>query len=73
MVNSGPHTNFTKFMILLASHMPYFDRKYVAFGRVIEGEETLTKLEALETRLERPRRTVTISKSGSYREVLLEA
>lgn len=70
MVNSGPHSNFTKFMILFAGHMPYFDRKYVAFGRVIEGEETLAKLEAVETRFERPKRFITIAKSGSYREIL---
>jgi cyclophilin family peptidyl-prolyl cis-trans isomerase len=34
--------------------MPYFDHKYVAIGRLIDGESTLQKIEAVEYKYEAP-------------------
>jgi len=44
MANQGRNTNGSQFYITL-KEIPYFDKKYVAFGRIIEGSETLAKLE----------------------------
>ena len=47
MANSGPHTNASQFFLTLAP-LPSFDTKFVAFGVVVEGEEVLKALEAIE-------------------------
>ncbi|XP_040584287.1 probable inactive peptidyl-prolyl cis-trans isomerase-like 6 isoform X2 [Mesocricetus auratus] len=53
MVNKGRHTNASQFYITLQA-APYLDKKYVAFGQVIEGTEVLRKLELVPTENERP-------------------
>lgn len=60
MVNSGPHTNYSSFMITNAT-MPYFDYKYVAFGRVVEGQKTLDLVNNVKTRFERPLEEIVIT------------
>ncbi|KAJ3285414.1 putative inactive peptidyl-prolyl cis-trans isomerase-like 6 [Borealophlyctis nickersoniae] len=65
MVNAGPHSNFSAFMITFGAK-PYFDRKYVAFGRVMDGEETLAMLESTPTVFERPVVPVFIEDVGVY-------
>ncbi|KAI9199453.1 cyclophilin-like domain-containing protein [Polychytrium aggregatum] len=65
-VNRGPHSNFSSFMISLGP-MPYFDKKYVAFGRVIDGGPTLRKMELAETKFERPVLDLTISSCDEIR------
>lgn len=39
---------------------------YVAFGQLIEGEETLKKIENVETYYESPKSEIIISKSGIF-------
>lgn len=51
--NAGPHTNFSSFMITFNAKQ-YFDRKYVAFGRVVDGDAVLTALEDMHCSFERP-------------------
>ncbi|XP_032714175.1 probable inactive peptidyl-prolyl cis-trans isomerase-like 6 isoform X2 [Lontra canadensis] len=53
MANKGRHTNGSQFYITLQP-APYLDRKYVAFGQLIEGTEVLQKLELVPTENERP-------------------
>ena len=64
MANQGPHTNKSQFFITLQPN-PSLDKKYVAFGRVISGSETLKMIESLETFNERPRAELKITDCGS--------
>lgn len=47
MVNSGPNTNGSQFFITYDKHIS-LDGNYTVFGKVIDGEETLEKLEKVE-------------------------
>eukprot|EP00051_Salpingoeca_urceolata_P028017 m.484504 g.484504 ORF g.484504 m.484504 type:complete len:297 (-) comp23385_c0_seq1:58-948(-) len=53
MANKGLHTNASQFLISFKPS-PWMEGKYVAFGQLVEGSETLAKLEALETYNQRP-------------------
>ena len=44
MANTGPKKNDSQFYITLKD-TPYLDEKYVVFGRVVEGFDTIEKLE----------------------------
>ncbi|KAL9623778.1 MAG: hypothetical protein Q9160_002009 [Pyrenula sp. 1 TL-2023] len=48
MANSGPNTNGCQFFITTAA-APFLDRKHVVFGRVVEGMETVRKVEEVRT------------------------
>lgn len=63
MVNKGRHSNGSQFYITLQA-TPYLDRKYVAFGQLIEGTEVLKQLELVPTQNERPTQLCTIIDSG---------
>ncbi|KAG8522095.1 putative inactive peptidyl-prolyl cis-trans isomerase-like 6, partial [Galemys pyrenaicus] len=63
MVNKGRHSNGSQFYITLQS-APYLDRKYVAFGQLIEGTDVLEKLESVPTQNERPIQQCMIIGSG---------
>ncbi|XP_066229597.1 probable inactive peptidyl-prolyl cis-trans isomerase-like 6 isoform X2 [Saccopteryx leptura] len=65
MVNKGRHTNGSQFYITLQS-TPYLDKKYVAFGQLIEGTEVLQQLELVPTENERPVQQCTVINSGSF-------
>ncbi|TRY98902.1 hypothetical protein DNTS_026559 [Danionella cerebrum] len=65
MANQGPHTNGSQFYITLQAAL-WMDHKYVAFGQVVEGTETLKRLEAVPTYNERPTRVCTIAASGVF-------
>ncbi|XP_069462641.1 probable inactive peptidyl-prolyl cis-trans isomerase-like 6 [Ambystoma mexicanum] len=65
MANKGHHSNGSQFYITLQA-TPYMDRKYVAFGQLIEGSEVLQKLEALPTINERPRSRCLVADCGIY-------
>ncbi|XP_060522611.1 probable inactive peptidyl-prolyl cis-trans isomerase-like 6 isoform X2 [Cylas formicarius] len=66
MCNAGPHKdNSTQFFVALDA-APWMDRKYVAFGQVIQGEEVLTQIENVSTYYESPIDKVTIVKAGEY-------
>ena len=64
MANQGPHTNKSQFFITLQPN-PSLDKKYVAFGRVVSGSETLRVIESLETFNERPRTELKITDCGA--------
>ncbi|XP_023506671.2 probable inactive peptidyl-prolyl cis-trans isomerase-like 6 isoform X1 [Equus caballus] len=63
MVNKGRHSNGSQFYITLQP-TPYLDRKYVAFGQLIEGTEVLQQLELVPTENERPTQQCIIIDSG---------
>ncbi|XP_027630903.1 probable inactive peptidyl-prolyl cis-trans isomerase-like 6 [Tupaia chinensis] len=63
MVNKGYHTNGSQFYITLQA-TPYLDKKYVAFGQLIEGTEVLKRLEVVPTQNERPIHICRIVDSG---------
>nr|KAF6462813.1 peptidylprolyl isomerase like 6 [Molossus molossus] len=65
MVNKGRHSNGSQFYITLQS-TPYLDKKYVAFGQLIEGTEVLQQLELVPTENERPIQQCTIIDSGNF-------
>lgn len=47
MVNSGPNTNGSQFFITYAKHVS-LDGNYTVFGRLIDGYETLDKIEQVD-------------------------
>ncbi|XP_039093347.1 probable inactive peptidyl-prolyl cis-trans isomerase-like 6 isoform X3 [Hyaena hyaena] len=63
MVNKGRHSNGSQFYITLQP-TPYLDRKYVAFGQLIEGTQVLKNLELVPTENERPKQHCMITDSG---------
>ncbi|XP_062429059.1 probable inactive peptidyl-prolyl cis-trans isomerase-like 6 [Rhea pennata] len=65
MANKGRHSNGSQFYITLHP-APYLDKKHVAFGQLIEGTETLQKLEAVSTYNERPVEECKIIKCGVF-------
>jgi cyclophilin family peptidyl-prolyl cis-trans isomerase len=63
--NSGAHTVGTQIYVTFAE-MRLLDRKYPAFGRLVDGLSTLRALEAAETRNEVPAKPITISAARLY-------
>ncbi|XP_072499135.1 probable inactive peptidyl-prolyl cis-trans isomerase-like 6 isoform X5 [Notamacropus eugenii] len=66
MANQGRHTNGSQFYITLQK-APYLDRKYVAFGQLIEGTRVLQILEVVDTVNERPVYACRIIDCGNFR------
>ncbi|CAF0798829.1 unnamed protein product [Brachionus calyciflorus] len=66
MSNHGRHTNGSQYYITLQP-APWMDKKYVAFGQVVEGSETLAKIENLATINERPQKECKISDCGIFK------
>ncbi|NXD80011.1 PPIL6 protein, partial [Halcyon senegalensis] len=65
MANKGRHSNGSQFYITLQP-TPYLDKKYVAFGQLIEGTEVLQRLEAVPTYNERPTVACKIINCGTF-------
>ncbi|XP_054346019.1 probable inactive peptidyl-prolyl cis-trans isomerase-like 6 isoform X7 [Pongo pygmaeus] len=63
MANKGRHSNGSQFYITLQA-TPYLDRKFVAFGQLVEGTEVLKQLELVPTQNERPIHMCRITDSG---------
>ncbi|XP_055334631.1 peptidyl-prolyl cis-trans isomerase-like 3 [Paramacrobiotus metropolitanus] len=47
MANNGPNTNGSQFYIACAPQ-PHLDLKYTVFGRMLDGEDTLSAIEKLQ-------------------------
>ncbi|XP_050749917.1 probable inactive peptidyl-prolyl cis-trans isomerase-like 6 [Gymnogyps californianus] len=65
MANKGRHSNGSQFYITLQP-APYLDKKYVAFGQLIEGTEVLQRLEAVPAYNERPTVACKIINCGTF-------
>ncbi|NP_001187660.1 probable inactive peptidyl-prolyl cis-trans isomerase-like 6 [Ictalurus punctatus] len=65
MANRGPHTNSSQLYITLQPAL-WMDKKYVAFGQVVEGTEVLRRLEEVPTYNERPKQDCKIVTCGLY-------
>ena len=65
MANSGIHTNGSQFGVSFRA-MPWMDKKYVAFGKLVSGTAVLDKLEGCPTANGRPTKACKISACGVF-------
>jgi cyclophilin family peptidyl-prolyl cis-trans isomerase len=49
MANAGPNTNGSQFFIVTAEATPWLDGRHTAFGRVVDGIDTVDTIEGVET------------------------
>jgi len=70
MASTGHHTALSQFYITLRP-MPTFDRKYVAFGRLIDGLQLLRFLGSLKTKNDKPMGELVISNCGTVSAAIL--
>jgi peptidyl-prolyl cis-trans isomerase-like 6 len=65
MANQGHrHSNGSQFYITLSDACQWMSNRFVAFGRVVEGFDTLAKLEKIDTLNQRPIKSVKIINCG---------
>jgi len=63
MANKGTHTANSQFYVTFAE-APSFDKKYVAFGKLVDGTKLLRYLEQLDCKNDRPLGELIISDAG---------
>lgn len=63
MANAGPNTNGSQFFITFVQ-TDWLDGKHVVFGELLEGDDTLARIEAVGSRSGKTSQKVVIAKSG---------
>lgn len=67
MANSGPDSNGSQFFITTVK-TPWLDGRHVVFGRVLEGQDVVDKVEGIGSQSGKTSQTVTIVDSGEITE-----
>jgi len=67
MANSGPNTNGSQFFITTI-RTGWLDGKHVVFGKVLEGEDVVKRVEGVGSSSGTPKSKVTIADSGVLKE-----
>merc|ERR1712113_911503 len=63
MANAGPNTNGSQFFITTVKTQ-WLDGRHVVFGKVIDGMDVVTKVEAVGSSSGQPSKSVTVAESG---------
>eukprot|EP01137_Pigoraptor_chileana_P021336 Opistho-2@84897 len=66
MANAGPNTNGSQFFILF-KETPWLDGKHVVFGRIVDNQAILDRMESLGTRGGQPTQTIEIVDCGEVK------
>eukprot|EP00747_Dinoflagellata_sp_TGD_P191335 gnl/TRDRNA2_/TRDRNA2_54560_c0_seq1.p3 gnl/TRDRNA2_/TRDRNA2_54560_c0~~gnl/TRDRNA2_/TRDRNA2_54560_c0_seq1.p3 ORF type:complete len:110 (+),score=22.95 gnl/TRDRNA2_/TRDRNA2_54560_c0_seq1:351-680(+) len=70
MANAGPNTNGSQFFLTTVK-TSWLDGRHVVFGKVIDGMDVVTEIEAVGTSSGRPKETVTLVDTGVLEQTTL--
>jgi cyclophilin family peptidyl-prolyl cis-trans isomerase len=62
MANAGPGTDGSQFFLTFVA-TPWLDDKHTIFGEIVEGMDTLQKMEAAGSQSGTPSRTLTLDRA----------